>query len=515
MRKSGAIYALVLLFVVGVLLPAGRTQAATASVKVTLPAFKVSLNGHTVDNRYRQYPLLVYRGVTYIPMTWSDTRLLGLETSWSPATGLAIQQNNLVTSSFAPYKSGKRNAASYFAKISTSPATVNGKAIDNAKEPYPLLSFRNVGYFPLTWRFAHDEFGWDYKWDAAGGLRITSSNPQLQTAPLPAYAGKNDVALFKGYYYFVETTGTTNHIYRAPVSQPSAKKEIHTYTFYPDSEWGPEYVTFQIRDQALWFTYHRGSGFMGHDEFFKISDDGKAKLVGSGYFLDFRETLYGTLTVNSNIMNDYGYLYFQKGTDRTFVGDPNILMFAEPLMDKNGLTATTVVNDDVYALYRNFYNDSKSGDPSIYKINLKTNKMDKLVSGAAWFRIANDKLYYTKSADRAFYSSALDGSGETKLSKEPVTWFDTVGGNVFFKTETGLYKLDASGNNSQIWKSPIADVAVVDDKLLCQIGSKEGFVVLDSSGNLEIKAADPIKKVLASDKLFVRLTRDSSLQLLR
>ena len=36
----------------------------------------------------------------------------------------------------------------------------NGKDIDNNSETYPLLVFRDITYFPLTWRFLVDSFGW-------------------------------------------------------------------------------------------------------------------------------------------------------------------------------------------------------------------------------------------------------------------------------------------------------------------------------------------------------------------
>lgn len=51
---------------------------------------------------------------------------------------------------------------------------VNGEVIDNSKEKYPLLLFRDVTYFPLTWRFAVDEFGWNYTFDMEQGLQIAS-----------------------------------------------------------------------------------------------------------------------------------------------------------------------------------------------------------------------------------------------------------------------------------------------------------------------------------------------------
>jgi hypothetical protein len=326
MRKKWAGYTFVFSLCMSLLAPAGHSRAADESVRVTLPDFAVNLNGHTVENQYRDYPLLVYRDITYFPMTWYDTRLLGLEANWSPDDGLNIKQSR-VTSSYVPYKSERRNAAAYAAEVPASAVTINGKEIDNTKEKYPLLSFRDVTYFPLTWRFAHDEFGWDYKWNQTNGLSITSHNPQVQTVGLPEYAGKNDVALYKGYYYFVETTGTTNHVYRAPMQQPSDKEEIYSYNF-GTTDMMPRVISFQIRDNNLWFSYHLGGGVTGGDEFVKIGEDGKAELLHQGY-LDFRETLYGTLIVQQGASAfEGGNLYLlpsgQEEANRKKVGDPNL-----------------------------------------------------------------------------------------------------------------------------------------------------------------------------------------------
>ena len=46
-----------------------------ADVTVTLPSFPVTLNGVTIEQSQNQYPMLVYKDITYVPMTWADTRL--------------------------------------------------------------------------------------------------------------------------------------------------------------------------------------------------------------------------------------------------------------------------------------------------------------------------------------------------------------------------------------------------------------------------------------------------------
>ncbi|WP_158289308.1 DUF5050 domain-containing protein [Paenibacillus flagellatus] len=497
-------------------------------MNVTIPDFAVSLNGHTVENEYRDYPLLVYCGITYVPMTWYDSRMLGLVSTWSPEDGLHITQS-AVTSSYVPNRSERRNASAYKAEVPATAVTINGKTIDNTKEEYPLLSFRDITYFPLTWRFAHDDFGWDYEWSDTGGLSITSRNPQLQTIGLPAYAGENDVALFKGYYYFVETTDKTNRVYRAPQLQPSDKKEIYSYSI-ETSEGLQKQLSFQIRDDKLWLTYHLGGGIMGHDEFVSIDDDGKAELQHRGY-LDFRETPYGTVIVQLGASAfEGGNLYLsppgQGGTDRKRIGDPQLKYavgfhgsssFGAP---RNADSLLAVFGDDVYALASR----SDSDADKLYKINLKTNKTETIIrSSVNGFRIIDGKLYYIKTEDEALYSSALDGTGERKLSDRAVSWFDGIGGSVFYTTEKEsnrfeLYRAEPDGEDPLVWETPVAGVQVSNGQLVCRLNENDdyGVVLLDGSGRLQLGVADPISRVLASDDgILLQSARDSSIERIR
>lgn len=152
-------------------------QAAQA-VNVALPAFTVTLNGIQADPVQSQYPFLVYKDITYVPMTYHDARLLGLETKWTAKEGLVINKASVfdaqtAASAYKPYTAGSKNGSTYQATVVEGAVSVQGKAIDNSKEEYPLLLFRDVTYFPLTWRFAHDTFGWQYTFDSKNGLKIT------------------------------------------------------------------------------------------------------------------------------------------------------------------------------------------------------------------------------------------------------------------------------------------------------------------------------------------------------
>lgn len=158
---------------------------------VTIPAFTVTLNELKYDNfDYERYPLLVYKDITYFPMTYYQSNLLNLNTSWTAEGGLVIMKADPEKPKVFSYEApvGNRNSKNQTATIIDSKVTVNGKGIDNKNEPYPLLSFRDVTYFPLTWRFAVEEFGWSYSFDNSTGLTIRADNC-FYTANGDSYSG--------------------------------------------------------------------------------------------------------------------------------------------------------------------------------------------------------------------------------------------------------------------------------------------------------------------------------------
>lgn len=80
-----------MMIVLGSALPLPVWGTEAGSVNVTLPNFPVTLNGTKVNNDYSKYPLIVYRDITYFPMTYGDCRFLGLESDWNGnAAGLSI-----------------------------------------------------------------------------------------------------------------------------------------------------------------------------------------------------------------------------------------------------------------------------------------------------------------------------------------------------------------------------------------------------------------------------------------
>jgi len=84
-----------------------------------------------------------------------------------------------------------------------------------------------------------------------------------------------------------------------------------------------------------------------------------------------------------------------------------------------------------------------------------------------------------------------------------VSWFDSIDGQLYYTTKKQdnqfeLLRADPDGEDPLVWDSPIASVQVANGKLVCQLSSKE-VVLLDGTGDLLVRVADPIGRVLASD----------------
>ncbi len=147
------------------------------SLTVTIAKFPIIINCIDINNKNSKYPFLTYRNVTYFPMTRKFTCILGLETSCDSTTGLSVRKSEKDKNISLDLDLGADNNLDeeYSVSIPTSDIILNDKLIDNESEEYPMLVFRGITYFPLTWKYVIDEFGWDLNWDSEKGLTINST----------------------------------------------------------------------------------------------------------------------------------------------------------------------------------------------------------------------------------------------------------------------------------------------------------------------------------------------------
>jgi hypothetical protein len=152
-----------------------QVNASSDEVAVKLPSFDVTVDNQAIDNPHLTYPLIEYKDVTYFPMTWNVGQRMGLTIDWSNEQALRIASGSGDKTVLDMEHTGHfTTVRSYSANIVHFPVTVNGQLLDNESEEYPLLSFQDITYFPMTWRFAVDTFGWKTDWDEEHGFAITT-----------------------------------------------------------------------------------------------------------------------------------------------------------------------------------------------------------------------------------------------------------------------------------------------------------------------------------------------------
>lgn len=317
--KIGGVLAV--FFLLSALLPAGQAEAIDGKrVAVTLPEFSVRLNGMEVNNQYAQYPLLVYNNITYFPMTYYGSRYMGVETTWSRENGIGIHQNG-VRWNWHDYKRYLPNSKNDVAIINTGQIRVNNQLIDNSQEDYPILSFRDITYFPLTWRFAVDEFGWTYQYSPQDGLSIQS--PGAITAneiTLPIKVYENGVGAFvkAGAYYYYE--GERGVIWQASVAQPEKAKKVYQMPIRKQSsEDGSRYCrpVLQLKQGIVLLTYQQQEANGQITHYVQLSADGVAQEVyqGQGTLHCYTDL---QLLYERNVATGKGTLQIKRKDNETF-----------------------------------------------------------------------------------------------------------------------------------------------------------------------------------------------------
>ncbi len=200
------------------------------AVKVNLPAFKVTLNGVEIDSKNRDYPFVVYNDITYFPMTYHDCDFLGVRTKWDGQLNIN--------------KTGTRGAYHGYPKtrdtlnlIVTKPnfnINVNGKSA-NENDKYSFLLINDITYFPLTWDFAVNEFGWEYYFDSENGL-VINSNKYTEKVKIFRVIGYYSADLFNEPLDKLQTDKLTHIMYAflipqkdgsvLPLNNPDRVKEL-------------------------------------------------------------------------------------------------------------------------------------------------------------------------------------------------------------------------------------------------------------------------------------------------
>lgn len=529
------------------------SYGATAStgVKVTLPEFKVTLNGVAMDNSYSKYPLIVYKDITYFPMTYSDCRFLGIETNWKGnEEGLDIDTTD-ITGAYAPYKTAAKNGKSYRATIPNFPIKINGETINNAKEVYPLLSFRDITYFPITWRFGVDEFGWDYSFDSKNGLTINSDNIHLIQTEVPndKAEGWDSMAIADGYVYYVGTkgrimkaeifsgnsSGNREAMIKKTTSKVAYQLPLHTMLD------GESYVipTLYSEDGMAYLTYSNGGATMGTDYLLLLDSNGSTLINSSRNVLksfgdkEFQwwigpapgpENLY-MKTDDPLYSKETGYEGWMK------IGDPDYLYgWNWKISDESGTSSGSqggsgskdcyLVGDNLYILGFNMklgeeYLERGGAKPTtgIYKINIKTNETKRISDEEVLaFRVEGDYIYYHNNFIELFKYKISENMeypiGErNNPGNNYIEDFQVLGGNIYFKSgvDHGLYnsKYDLLGWGVQELKLTGTNKEYIACTLSGNSQMPDRVMVFDNTGEKVFRSSDEASAItVEGDKVY-------------
>lgn len=452
MKKQTKIFLLTAALAIGL-----STPAWAANVPVTLPNFPVTLNGTVIENSYRQYPLLVYKNITYFPITYYDCRFLGVETEWTQAAGLKIGKGNL-TGAYHQQNSSKKNGSSATAQLATGKITVNGKNINNGSEQYPLLVYRDVTYFPLTWRFAVNEFGWNYNFTNQTGLTIDATNIKTSSITLNDSRTNFSFTADRNYLYY---QGEKGAIYRRPLSALTDDRQRRTLMtvdmnyVYDDYALGNLYM----EGGHVYLRYYVGGATMGSYQQYRLDGNSAEKVLSnkSRYydFGDFQiiasefvgwpdptKLEYSDRNGTKKQLGEDNYYYRAGGFKMGYNGDST--SFGESCID--------VWNNQLYTVA--FKNDEKD-QSHICKVDLKTGKTTVLSQHPTdSFQLADGMIYFL-----SYYKS--DGTMDTNRSQQYLYALDLstnkeqyigyVGNDLYAAAKNGVYYREHITSSLLFW----------------------------------------------------------------
>lgn len=462
MRKSISIVLLFILFF------ASCSTVFCSTEQVQLASFPVTFNGEKIDNQHATYPLIMYRGITYFPMTWDFSNAFGLITTYTEEKGLVVSKSGRAASVVQSLTANNDFGKSYAAEMPNFPVTVNGRLINNAAEPYPILHFRNITYFPLTWKFAVTEFGWDYTYSDEKGLSISAIGPITSLKE-----------------HTTETiTYSEGDIYEGEVCE-GERDGYGNYYWTNGDRYEGDWLNGEITGKGTWI-FNDGTVYTGEllngmfhgkgtitwsngDKYIGDWKEGKRTGYGIYYFSDgityqgqLFESAYhgeGTITYPDGFVISG---VFENGDLVDSISDIPTGVTATPIsMNEIEINWNPVVNADYYYLY---YAGSRGGpwiafeDATGSKTKLQcTDGVDALLYGidpgdTIYFKVTSVKDKVQSEASEVVNARTFTRSNQTTSATVPADSLTTIKSKIVNKFEGfdygNLYELE----NGQIWK---------------------------------------------------------------
>lgn len=378
----------------------GFDVSANSKISVVIPDYQIVIDGSSVYYEDSAYPFLNYKGITYLPMTYEYARAMNLTTGWLDGTAFMVAYNPC--DDRLPIYETTVNQKNNSAVIPTGYSIyVNGKKRNNATEEYPLINFRDITYFPLTWEYAVDNFGWHISFEN-NIFRIDTEN---NTADRWSIVEKRENDIVLEWYYgkeVLQDDGSIGHDwiteYHTLDCNTGDLTILSDYTEKGSLTPNNTQLDITVDDGYVYCNNQKLEGIHINEaskDYVKPDD-----VIESGYDISaFISDIYAPLEVAEIIVNTYNY-----GENANWGRKENYTY----IKTNNGLISLGLYKtvENVYELDGNIYFNTVDYGQTIFRHYLQNRKMWKLskdsqlteISYADYNSIkiigkANEKLY--------------------------------------------------------------------------------------------------------------------------
>lgn len=166
------------LFLMLLILPLTLISKTNAkSVDVHLPTFDIYVNEVKVENDYKKYPFLVYKRITYFPLTYDDSKFMGWNLKWIKKTRelhvVSTEQVNYQWEEYKQVKGKTKNKKIMKAKTPEFKIKFGDEYLPKTIGKYSVLVYNHVTYIPLVYDYNYEDSCMSFVFSKEKGLEIT------------------------------------------------------------------------------------------------------------------------------------------------------------------------------------------------------------------------------------------------------------------------------------------------------------------------------------------------------
>ncbi|MBF4695967.1 hypothetical protein [Fusibacter ferrireducens] len=155
------------------------------TVNASMPCYIIALNDEVYDNTTAEYPFITYKNILYLPLTNQNCAFLGIKSS--AYFQIPTKSNTLFIGNADPtvvkldvLSKKRKNPLSVKASIYDYKVALNEIASDeffeNNLSTYPVITYNDMTYLPLTWENVVEKLDWQYAYDSEDGFVLKTQD---------------------------------------------------------------------------------------------------------------------------------------------------------------------------------------------------------------------------------------------------------------------------------------------------------------------------------------------------